>query len=269
MRRLQDNDSPLSNSVTFRRVCITLGSFIVLTLAWAPGQAADELVLNPKIVLEPEIIVVTEPLDPIVGVRTDWEIQFSTLNRKTTTPQIIAVMSPDGTVNGDYMILELNHSSLPSYSKGGLQIQIWNYDQEQTWSDVYCSGKECQTDSERVRFTLEMKLVDDVNSKTGRRLWFRVQNLESDTWGKIATFKEFGIATHLTSLNAFSANQCLAESGINAGASQIDSMKIDRVDYLYESGTTDGDSTDRSVYSTQVKVDSTLDSFTLSKALAY
>jgi hypothetical protein len=72
------------------------------------------------------------------------------------------------------MILELNHSSLPSYSKGGLQIQIWNYDQEQTWSDVYFAGTECQTDTERIRFTMEMKLVDDVNSQTGKRLWFRV-----------------------------------------------------------------------------------------------
>jgi hypothetical protein len=263
MSRLQHHDLPPSTSVTFRRVRILLGSFVVLTLAWAPGQAADELVL------EPEIIVVTEPLDPIVGIRTDWEIQFSKLNRKTTTPQIIAVLSPDGTVNGDYMILELNHSSLPSYSKGGLQIQIWNYDQEQTWSDVYFAGTECQTDTERIRFTMEMKLVDDVNSQTGKRLWFRVLGFKSDTWGKIDTFREFGIATQLTSLNAFSANQCITESGINAGASQVDYMKIDRVDYLYKSGSTDGDSTDVSVYSTQVKVDTTLDTFTLDKALAY
>jgi hypothetical protein len=46
-------------------------------------------------------------------------------------------------------------------------------------------------------------------------------------------------------------------------------MKIDRVDYLFKSGSTDGDSTDLSVYSTQVKVDTTLDTFTLDKALAY
>lgn len=154
-------------SVTFRRFYITIGSFIVLTLVWAPGQAADALILQP------DILVIEAPIDPIVGIRTDWEIKFSTLNRKSTTPQIIAVLSPDGTVNGDYMILELNHSSLPSYSKGGLQIQIWNYDQEQTWSDVYFAGTECQTDTERIRFTMEMKLVDDVNSQTGKRLWFR------------------------------------------------------------------------------------------------
>jgi len=269
MRQLRQRDTQLISTIAFRRICITLGSFILLTLAWAPGQAADELILDPKIVLEPEIIVVTEPLDPIVGIRADWEIQFSTLNRKSTTPQIIAVMSPDGTVNGDYMILELNHSSLPNFSKGGLQIQIWNYDQEQSWSDVYFAGKECQTDTERIRFTMEMKLVDDVNSKTGKRLWFRVLNLESTTWGRIATFSEFGIATQLTSLNAFSANQCLADSGINAGASQVDYMKIDSVDYLYKSGRSAGDSADLSVYSTQVKVDTTLDTFTLTKALAY
>jgi hypothetical protein len=46
-------------------------------------------------------------------------------------------------------------------------------------------------------------------------------------------------------------------------------MKIDRVDYEFKSGSTDGDSTDLSVYSTQVKVNSGLDVFTLDKALAY
>ena len=96
-----------------------------------------------------------------------------------------------------------------------------------------------------------------------------VPGFESDTWGKIDTFREFGIATQLTSLNAFSANQCLVDSGINAGASQVDYMKIDRVDYEFKSGSTDGDSTDLSVYSTQVKVNSGLDVFTLDKALAY
>ena len=114
-----------------------------------------------------------------------------------------------------------------------------------------------------------MKLVADSSSKTGRRLWFRVVDFESDTWGKVAAFKEFGIATQLTSLKGFSASQCLAESGINAGAAQVDYMKIDRVDYLYESGRIVGDSTDLNVYTTTATVETKLDSFTLTKALAY
>ena len=86
MSRLQRRDQPLSMSVTFRRFYITIGSFIVFTLVCAPGQVADALILTP------DILVIEAPIDPIVGIRTDWEIKFSTLNRKSTTPQIIAVL---------------------------------------------------------------------------------------------------------------------------------------------------------------------------------
>lgn len=236
---------------------------MVLTLVWAPGQAADALIL------ESDIQVIEAPLDPLVGVRTHWKIRLNEPNRKGGTPQIVAVMTPNGTINGDYMILELNHSTLPDYSRGGLQVQVWNYDQKRIWTDAYSSGANCQTIGEDLEFTMEITLVDDKTSETGKRLLFKVLDLRSDTWGEVATVASFGVTTNLTSLTGFSPANCIAESGITAGSSRVEYMKIDSIDYLYASGRVNGDSTDYPLHTVQTQIDSKLDIYTLEKATAY
>lgn len=263
MRQPQRDNSSRSVNVTFRRVCIALFSVTVLALVWAPGQAADALIL------EPVIQIIEAPSDPLVGVRTHWRIRLNEPNRSGSTPQIIAVMTPNGTINGDYMILELNHSTLPNYSSGGLQVQVWSYDQERFWTDAYSKGANCQTTGEDLQFTMEITLVDDKTSPTGKRLWFKVLDLRSDTWGEAATVASFGVATKLTSLAGFSPVNCISESGVTAGSSRVEYMKIDSIDYLYASGREDGDSTDYPLHSVQTQIDSNLDIFTLDKVTAY
>ena len=210
--------------------------------------------------------VVTESTSPIVGVRTHWEVRLMEPEWKIGTPQFIAVITPDGSLNNDFAILELNHSTIPEATAGGIQFQVWHGDLPVKW---YSPGSNiaCQYAGETIRFTMEMKL--EKADSGGQQIVFSVINLASSTWGKIGTVATFTRPTQLTSLNGFTPHSSVKESGVSVGGNRVEYMKIDSIDYLAADGTRTSNSTDHLVHSAKQLVETQLDAATIDKVLAY
>jgi hypothetical protein len=207
--------------------------------------------------------------DPIVAISTSWKIRLNTPNDNGSLPQIIAVLLPNGTLYDNYMLLELNHTSLPAYSAGGMQLQIWNYDKELTWSDPYSPGSRCRTTDEEISFMLDAELVQDTSSPTGRSVEFTVREFRSSTWGEHDSLPSYRIPTKLQSFDGFSPAECVCESGVNVGGTEVEYMKIDSIKYRFASGETRDDSTDYCAHNCLCTAETKLDSETLERAASY
>ncbi len=209
------------------------------------------------------------PNDPLVGISTSWKIRLNTPNDKGSLPQMIAVLLPNGTLYDNYMILELNHTSFPTYSAGGMQLQIWNYDKELTWSDPYSPGSRCRTTDEEISFMIDAEIVQDTNSPTGRSVVFTVREFRSTTWGEYDTLPSYRIPTKLQSFDGFSPAECVSESGVNVGGTEVEYMKIDSIKYRFASGETRDDSTDYCAHNCVCNAETQLDGETLERATSY
>lgn len=111
----------------------------------------------------------------IVRVEEDWRIEMGTPDWTVNAPQITTVMAPSGSLAGVHAVFELNHSTLPSYTAGGLQIQRWNGDNVQHYQNAPTSGI-ASTADEVVTYTMAV-------SADGSNLTFEVVNGTSTTWG--------------------------------------------------------------------------------------
>jgi hypothetical protein len=100
---------------------------------------------------------------------------IQTTSPDVTAPQIATVISPIENIEAEYGVLELNHTTQPDYSDGGIQLQRWN-------GDFICSTRTANsharltTPDERITFTMTMKI-------SGGKLAFGVINGKSQTWG--------------------------------------------------------------------------------------
>lgn len=252
MRDAEDTHRVASHRFGFRKGGATGASLLILALLFQMSGHAEE-VAN----------------DPIVAISTSWRIRLNTPNDNGSLPQIIAVLLPNGTLYDNYMLLELNHTSLPAYSAGGMQLQIWNYDKELTWSDPYSPGSRCRTVDEEISFMLNAEIVQDPGSPTGRSVSFTVQDFRSSTWGGHDTLPSYRLPTKLQSLDGFSPAACVSESGVNVGGTEVEHMKIDSITYRFASGETRNDSTDYCAHDCVCTAETKLDSETLERATSY
>ena len=60
-----------------------------------------------------------------IRIEEDWEVEIGTPEPAGNAPQIINVFSPRQSLSGAYAVFEVNHSTQPTYSAGGMQLQCW------------------------------------------------------------------------------------------------------------------------------------------------
>ena len=61
----------------------------------------------------------------IVAIEEHWEVEVGEPDAESSGPQVCMVMSPTGTLDGDYFVFTINHHSDPEYVPGGMQVQQW------------------------------------------------------------------------------------------------------------------------------------------------
>lgn len=108
-------------------------------------------------------------------VQEDWVLVIQATSPEQTAPQIANVISPVGSIDAEYGVLELNHTTQPDYADGGIQLQRWNGN----FLSDYCpttTHNRLVTANETIRYTMTMKVVNG-------RLVFGVRNGTSQTWG--------------------------------------------------------------------------------------
>lgn len=109
-------------------------------------------------------------------VQEDWVLVIQQTSPDETAPQIATIISPVETIEAEYGVLELNHTTQPDYSDGGIQLQRWNG----TFLTDYrqpVSNNRLTTPNETISYTMVMKVANG-------NLVFNVQNGNSQTWGK-------------------------------------------------------------------------------------
>jgi len=179
----------------------------------------------------------------ITRVEEDWVVEVGTPDTNNSTPQIVTVISPLGSLNDTHSLFELNHSSLPDYSAGGMQLQCWKGDFSMDHHTFPDRGL-MSTTGEVVSFTNSMSLSDG-------RLTYEVTDGSSTTWGKFGGqgHLKCTVSTSLRDLNHYSPSVSADNSRVAFAAHRVDRMVLSKVRYYSNGELIRTDSTERVVHS--------------------
>ncbi len=177
-------------------------------------------------------------------IEEDWELVISEPSPADDSPQILNVISPDGTQDDDFFVFEINHCTQPEYFAGGLQLQQWHGEHVQTWS-TFDDGSKLTTPQETITYTLRMLLYDDVLSVT-------VRDGQSQTWGEfhsdpLRILEETG----LTNLNGYRTSNSVAKSRVGFASYRVTRFVLKEVRYYSHGELVQRDETEHVVHEYQ------------------
>ncbi|MCA9175380.1 MAG: hypothetical protein KDB14_12940 [Planctomycetales bacterium] len=111
----------------------------------------------------------------IVAVEETWSFTIGEPDPSKTSPQVSTMMGPFNSARTSHFVFTLNHTNSPSFSPGGMQIQLWNGESLQSYVSGPKTGVLSNT-GETVRWTQRLS----VNNGTAT---FEVKSGSSTTWG--------------------------------------------------------------------------------------
>jgi hypothetical protein len=180
----------------------------------------------------------------VVRVEEDWELAVGEPDAACQAPQVTTIMAPRGSLDGRYFAFDLNHQSLPEFRGGGMQTQVWNFD-EPALSQNYPNCDTLQHDSETVTWTQRMSLSDGV-------LTLDIVNGASSTWGSFGgSDLQISTATGVENLNGYDPAVTVANSGVGFASNRVHWLKLKAVRYYSSAGQVSEDSSSRTVYEHQ------------------
>ena len=207
--------------VSQRRWSVVLGAAVALAWATAPAFAQT-----------------------VVRVEEDWRVEVGSPAADTSAPQIVTVISPSSNLNGPHAVFELNHSTMPEYVPGGLQLQRWN---GETVADFHAfpNSSVMSTTGEVVTYTTKMSI-------SSGKLWFEIVDGTSTTWGSFGGqgYLKVGVDSSLTDLSGYSPATSTKFSRIGFASNRVNKLVLTEVRYYAADGTlVQTDTTDRVVHS--------------------
>ncbi len=165
----------------------------------------------------------------VVQVEEHWELRLGQPDPDRSAPQTTMVLSPDGELDGLHFLFALNHSSVPSYEPGGMQVQAWEGGQLLDNSIAEQVGALANSD-EVVRWTQRLSLDDGT-------LNFQVVNGESETWGGFGGGAlSLSVSTSLSSLNAYKPGISLTESQVSYAENRVASLTLTKLVWITDDG---------------------------------
>lgn len=179
----------------------------------------------------------------VVRVEETWELVVGDPDTETSGPQITCAISPVGNLYGRHCLLTLNHRNHPTFSAGGLQLQVWE-NESLVSARKHPNESLLATSGETVRWTMKMSLQDG-------GLIFDVDDGVSTTWGNFGTqgyLWDFTTA-NLPNLNGYDPAVSVANSGVGFASNRVQSLVLKKVRYVLSSGQIVDDNTARVAYS--------------------
>lgn len=178
----------------------------------------------------------------IVRVEEDWELVVGNPDPAIDAPQVTCAISPTSDVNGLHAAIELNYRSQPSFSPGGLQLQVWNGEQLIT-AKSYTNNATLSTAGETIRWTQTISL-------SGTNVTFEVLSGSSSTWGSFGGqgYLKAIVQTTLPDLNGYRASVSLQNSGIGFASNRVQSLVLREVRLITASGDVLRDSTPKTLH---------------------
>jgi hypothetical protein len=180
----------------------------------------------------------------IVGVEEHWELVVAQPDSDLDAPQVTAVISPFGHLNGLHAAFELNHQSQPSFSGGGLQLQVWNGGEAPAATQKQKNGESLAQANETITWIQKMDLADG-------QLVFDVDDGNSQSWGSFGQGLWAAVPTTLTNLNAYNPLVSVNASGVGFASNRVTSLKLKTVKVRLSSGQVLVDSTEKVAYPKQ------------------
>jgi hypothetical protein len=186
---------------TLRRAALIALAAAALLLAPPPGQARHRL-------------------GSIVKIEQDWVLVVSSPSANRCSPQLFFQLYPDS--GSDYRCQFLvNYCDQPSFSAGGVQIQVWQNNTVLDGKDNNPNQAVLTAENETVSFTLTMEIV-------GSQLRFGAYNVSSTSWGDISRLA-VSVPYDPNEFNNYLTSDTVAKSGILLGANRVTSLVLKEV----------------------------------------
>ena len=210
------------------------GAGLRLVRTSASGAIAVLLALSPALVLGQ---VTSGTGDPPAGVPTgvvrveeDWEIVVKDPSPATDSLQITIVFGPADPESKTHAVFELNHSTQPSYLKGGMQLQVWwgeslvDYRNQHHPSDLYVPN-------ETITFTT-------ATSTGNNKITMEVLNGQSQSFGAFGgeSYLRAAVQLHRANLDGFDPDYSLRHSGCGWGKNRLQKLSRKSIRYYYANG---------------------------------
>ena len=177
----------------------------------------------------------------IVRIEEDWELVVGEPEPNLVAPQVTCVMAPTQTLDGLYLLFDVNHQNHPDFVAGGVQLQVWNGDStllERKYPNTLAMAQPGET----VVWTQAMAI-------SGGSLSVEITNGRSATWDVFGDegYLKAAVATDIANLNGYSPDFSIANSGVGYASNRVTSLVLKRVRYYTDSGALREDAAARTV----------------------
>jgi hypothetical protein len=155
----------------------------------------------------------------IVQIEEHWELVIGQPDAAVSAPQATMVMSPNGSLDGQYFLFTVNHRDVPSYEPGGVQVQLWNAD-EAVVSDSWGSSTLDQS-NDTIRW-VERLSVDEGT------MTFQITDGSSLAWGSFGDGGGLSLSTptELANLNDYLPAISIGESEVGYAGNRVQSLTL-------------------------------------------
>ena len=164
----------------------------------------------------------------VVSVEEHWELRLGEPDPDRSAPQTTMVHSPDGDLDDVHFLFTINHSTVPEYEPGGLQVQLWDNDQLVDSSSV--GGGTLSFNEEVVTWVQRLSIENET-------LKFQVRDGESETWGQFGGDDlTLTTATSLYSLNGYRPGVSISESQVSYAENRVGSLTLTKLVWITDDG---------------------------------
>src|SRR5262245_20294919 len=177
------------------------------------------------------LVSTTALADPprVVSVEEHWELQIAQPDSNSSAPQTTMVMSPSGDLGGTYFLFTLNHSNVPDFVPGGMQVQQW--DGTNLVEHHVAHERDTLSNDEEVITWVQRLTLEDGS------LTFEIANGSSETWGSFGgNDLTLSRPSTLTGLNGYLPAVSLNESGVSFAENRVASLVLKKLVWVTEAG---------------------------------
>jgi hypothetical protein len=165
----------------------------------------------------------------VISIEEHWELRLGQPDSELSAPQTTMVMSPTSDVSGTHFLFTLNHSTVPDYQPGGMQVQAWTAD-SLAEEKVGHATAALENSNETVRWTQRLSLADGT-------LTFQVVDGQSETWPTFGGDElRVSVPSSLTALNSYRPSVSLGESQVGYAENRVTSLTLTKLVWVTEDG---------------------------------
>jgi hypothetical protein len=179
---------------------------------------------------------------PVIRIEEDWLVEIAEPDPEGNAPQIVTATSSTEQLEDVHAVFELNHASLPTYSAGGMQLQVWS---GELLVDLRPSTEVgvLATNGEVITWTMKMSVGNG-------RIRFDVDDGDSTTWNNFGHQGQTisTLPTSQTDLGRYRPETSVAHSYVGFASHRVRRYVLSEVRYYSADGLLSTDTTERVVH---------------------